>query len=313
MRNRYISFFITLVILCLTLGVGVSAAQETITISDSLKEAYYGGATYERFNGQSLIFSNGFDESPRVELSDEQAVDIDHTSARICGPVIVINYYFMLGGQATYYYCRTDSLETINGFLNGGGETYTFNISKLTGSLLSYDIVEVSADELFTNAVNLEGYKVNYLSRNDTVFCNNQDKNLKLASGWLLTDSDQRIYYLDTRQFGACSPENFNPEKYDSVVLWEITDAKWLKEALDNTQDPLDDVIDDEVDEFMNIFSIVILVMFLFVAPLIAMIICTVLAKKSCGIYRRLLTTVSVLLAIELLAFTAIIIIAIVM
>ncbi|MBR2336315.1 MAG: hypothetical protein IKA62_08880 [Clostridia bacterium] len=311
MKKRIFALALAVLMAVSLLCLGVMAKKmEVVTLKDDLKEAYYQGNTYVRINASVITEFNGLSEGLHFELSDGQSADIINVSGERYGDILVINLEYTLGGFSTFYYHRESTLDAYNAFINGGGEVYIFDMSVFY-PFIPTDTREVAAKDVFVNKLEIPGHKVEYYSEVCKVTAQSDDGVYSITTGYLLNDDGGSYYYLDVRQFGATRAEDFNPHDHDTVVIWDVTEAEWLKEAIGD-EDDIEFPLGGSVDSFIGTLSIIVFAFGLGVVPLVGMILCLTLTAKAANPYKRYIRIVALLLGIELLAFCAIIIMLII-
>ena len=292
----------------LCLGV-MAEYTDTVTLKDDLKEVYYRGDTYVRVNASVITEFNVLSEDLHFELSDEQSAEIINVYGDKYGDLLMIDVEYALGGFSTFYYHKESTLDAYNDFINGGGEVYALDMSDFY-PFNSADKWEVAAKDIFVNRIEIPGHKVEYYSQVCEVTAQSDDGVYSITTGYLLNDGGG-YYYLDVRQFGATRAEDFIPHDHDTVVIWDVTEAEWLKEVIGD-EDDIELPIGGSADSFIGTMSIIVFSFGLGVVPLVGMILCLTLTAKAAKPYKRYIRIVALLLGIELLAFCAIILMLII-
>jgi hypothetical protein len=269
-----------------------------LRISDDYKTAEYNGYEYVRIDANHIdVRSMSYDIIYNVELTDEQSEYIIYVDAFLYNVILKLNISYYNGGYVSYCYVRSDMLDEFESFIAGDDAKSVYTINHWT-----YDIC-ATADELFSNPIQMKGYEVNYYAFFDEVYQQSSDGLFTKWSGSIIADGEGNYYYVDYYQFGADNAYQFTPEDHETVTVYKITDPTVISALNGDTGNSSTDY-DDAV--MTTIVTGAILALFLCLIPLAAFILCLVFSARARMPYRKLLRVIACLLAVEIIAFVSI-------
>jgi hypothetical protein len=292
MKKKILFALLSAIIIVSLCALPAFAKGNSLSISEDYSTAEYNGDEYVRLNYLHVDLDYYYDQIFEIELTATQQQEINEIYAFDHGHILEIEIAFIKGGHRTYYYLRSDMLEAYEDFLGGDVDKYIIEESYLG------IFVSGTAEEFLSHPITLKGYEVNYYAYYADVY--HENESFRKYGGQILTDGTS-YYYLDHYQFGPESEASgFVPSQYDTVTIYKITDRAILSELITG-----DDQSDYNDNFLLSAITGFVLVLFLGITPLAALILSLVFSRRARKPYRTLWRVVAILLALELIAFTA--------
>lgn len=286
-----------IIILSVSIFPAFATSNSPLSISEDYGSAEYNGALYVRLKDLHVNLGYDYDQIFKIELTATQQKEIGDIYAYDHGYVLQIELQFAKGGNMTFYYLRSDMLEAYEDFLGGDVDTYIIEEG------WSNIYVTCTPEDLLSVPVTLKGYEVSYYAYYADVY--HENESFRKYGGQILTDGTS-YYYLDHYQLGPDNAISFEPSKHDTITLYKITDRAILSELIANDDGFTGMDYDDAV--VLTIITGIVLILFFGLTPLAALILCLIFSRKAKSPYRTLWRVVAYLIAIELIAFTAVVI-----
>lgn len=274
-------------------------SREPITLSEDYKKLYCGEDTYTRFSSNDLTLNELSDGvSNKVVLSDAQKKEISEVLLCATSTASIINaeIYFKDGAVFTASFLNDNFTEEYNRIIKGECEEYIIDFAYPADNT-----VTASRELIFgqTATLNLSG---NDLTDWYYVKTQASDKSFTVEKGMLLVYSEQ-YYYADFTDKKFDDNDFWREEKFE-VTAHLITDTDLLK-RIEEAQEKYygDDFGFFDDDKFTKAVANVFLIIIFAIIPFAILVLFTILALRSKGIYRKMFTAICVLSAIELLVF----------
>ena len=216
--KKFISYIITILLLCSCLGLSVFANFAKATISDNTQEIYWEQNTYLRFNTSELVTDYGHEVE--VVLSDQQRKTIDNVLLTRNDTMTMLraDIYYKDGSVLTAEFLREDYVETYENLLKEDSGTYVIDFQFPKGNTLTVEKTALFGEKATLTSKDLEW--CNYFP----VVMKSEDEIITTYHGALINiDSD--YYYVDFKETQVESWYEFDPYGYTELSVYEISDA----------------------------------------------------------------------------------------
>lgn len=287
--NRKITFLAIVILSVLALCVPAMAAAQPGTISEDFKEVYYQGETYVMLNtGSQMSVNVDWSQKLTIQLTQAQKQEVSEVTATAGKNVVIVHFRFENGANEYVSYLNSKQIATYENMEKGVAEYYELVAENDT---FPTDPIKVSPEKLLANPVSVKGISLAQYTLYP-VEGYSLDEELSCTMGYLIYCDKDTVYYLSCYGFEEGYVTEPNLMLYDTVTVYQITDAELLKQLCETEES-------DEVSEMSDTAEYIIVgilsVMFI-VIPAVIGIVFMVLSFKATQPYKKYFKAISALL-----------------
>lgn len=301
--KKCISVLIILLLLSSCLGLTVSAANTSATISEDYKTMVLDGNRYSRADVSALsVTLVSFNElnAENVALTEAQKESLKNITflANETKTVILADFSFKDGSTLSVGFLQDDYRDEYESLLSNAS------------SQCAIEFFWPEGNQVATQLSQLKGKAATLTDRDFLEFCeffnvtaHSSDGSLAAIKGSLLIYDDQ-YYYVDFEENGIIDPPNFYPDEFGQLKAYQVTNEELIK----SITDAMDAYYSDSFglffdDTFTKGLSAVFLVFVFAVIPAVTFVAAIICIIRTKGFYRRLWIAITALSASELTIF----------
>ncbi len=268
-----------------------------ITFSEDFKTLYFGEDKYVIFDNKNIYNDVLVELENNIKLTDAQNAKISKIELTTSeeGALIDAAIKYIDGIYMEMHFINEEYFTQYNDLLTSKTAQYEVNFMYPEGNS-----VEISRDKLSGNEIILRNFDNNF-----DVIGKSKDGRISVAVG-LLIICNEEFYYLDYSEAGS-NYRDYSIYGEEIIKAHEITDPDViaaLKEA--ETSYYTGDYGFFLDDNFTKNVADIFLVIVFAVIPFAVLVIFTIFAYRSKGIYRKMNSLIAILCAAELVIFTII-------
>lgn len=280
MLKKSIIIFIVILSVCFSI---YTLADSTVSFSDDLSKVDYNGVEYSRFSS-SLLYTDVYSELyANVMLTEDQKETIHSVNlfTNDYKNIIKVTVTYKDGSVLSMKFIQNDYLEEYNGMISHTkGKSFVY-FEWPTDNTVNVDLTTFRDAD---STLDWDDLYSDYFR----VFIDNADATIRVLAGALFIVEDE-YYFVDFNNLSLTDGNKFNPQSYDELSAYKITDEV-LKEELAVAYDEYyNDGTNFLLDEdFTKKLSKIFFIFLLGILPCALAIVYLILLMRSNDTYKKI-------------------------
>ncbi len=261
--------------------LGINALESALNVSSDFQTLYYDGNYYVSKNLNDVEYTDDYDVSYRLNMSEAQWSEIAevHFYFNDAENIIRGRYSHKNGTEVTIQYLQENYVEEYNDITQENWTLGEIDFLYPENNTIRFNHKQLLGKEVLVKLDNYnESYSVKAVATDGSFFCKKGELIIK----------DNEYYYIDFDKIHITDKNNFNINDFTTCDGYLITD----KELILKIDEAMQKYLEDDFGFFENdgltkgLSNIVLVIMF-FIVPLVIAVIFVISALRTKTYYKK--------------------------